>query len=230
MKKILLFVFLVSILASCNNAVKNENTVENKNVNTKNNTVITEEQAKKVTINNKKTDTKKESEKNLNSSVTATGNTTENNLITNKNNMAKIVEKWSEIAVSYTWTLTDGTVFDATSRHWGKLLEFTAWAGQMIPGFDNWVIWMKEGETKKIEIKAKDAYGEYDPNKKQVVPKKDLESFVAAWYKLEKWEKLPTQMWELTILDVDWDNVILDVNHPLAWKDLIFEVKVEKIK
>lgn len=92
-----------------------------------------------------------------------------------------IVSAWDYVSVSYTWTLKDGTVFDATSRHNWIPLEFTAWAGQMIPWFDAWIIGMKLWETKKIEIEAKDAY----------------------------WEK--------------W-------THELAWKDLIFDVKVEGIR
>jgi FKBP-type peptidyl-prolyl cis-trans isomerase 2 len=50
----------------------------------------------------------------------------------------------------------------------------------MIKGFDAGVIGMKVGETKVIEMKASEAYGEYDENKKQVLQKKDLVSFTAA--------------------------------------------------
>ena len=93
----------------------------------------------------------------------------------------EIVSVWDNISVTYTGSLEDGTIFDASSKHWWEPLDFTAWAGQMIPGFDAWVIGMKLGETKVIKILAKDAYG-------------------------EKW------------------------THELAWKDLTFEVKIEKIK
>jgi len=96
----------------------------------------------------------------------------------------EVVSVWDNIAVTYTGTLADGTVFDASSKHWGTPLEFTTWAGQMIPGFDAGVIGMKLGETKTLNIAAKDAYGE--------------------------------KTWS-------WTN-------ELAWKDLIFEVKIESIK
>jgi len=144
--------------------------------------------------------------------------------------MTKIVEKGSNIAVSYTGSLKDWTVFDSTEKHGWTPLEFTAWAGQMIPGFDAWVIGMKEGESKIIEIPASEAYGEIDESKKQVIPKKDLVSFTAAGFELKKGEKLPTQMWEFEICDDCEDTITLDTNHALAWKDLTFEVKIEKIK
>ena len=144
--------------------------------------------------------------------------------------MTKIVEKGSNIAVSYTGSLEDGTVFDATSKHGGTPLEFKAGAGQMITGFDAGVIWMKVGETKIIEMKASEAYWEYDENKKQVLPKKDLVSFTAAGIKLEKGEKLPTQMGEFEIVDTNEETITIDTNHALAWKNLTFEVKIEEIK
>jgi len=144
--------------------------------------------------------------------------------------MTKKVEKWSNIAVSYVWKLSDWTIFDSTEKHGWNPLEFEAGAGQMIKGFDEGVLWMEEGEEKTIEIKASDAYWEYDESKKQIIPKKDLVSFTAAGFELKKWEKLPTQYWEFEIIDDDEENITLDTNHPLAWKDLTFEVKIEKIK
>jgi FKBP-type peptidyl-prolyl cis-trans isomerase 2 len=71
----------------------------------------------------------------------------------------------------------------------------------MIAWFDKAVIGMKVWDKKTIKLEPKDAYGEYDKAKIQVVPKSSLASFLNAWYKLEKWEKIPTQMWELLIID-----------------------------
>ena len=152
------------------------------------------------------------------------------NLNTNKQKVnIRIVEKGSNISVHYTWTLEDWSKFDSSLDRWEPLV-FTVWAGQMIAWFDAWVIWMKIWEKKKIEIEPKDAYGEYDKNKKQSVAKKDLESFVDAWIKLEAWVKLPTSSWEFEIIEVSEENVTIDINHPLAWKKLIFDVEIVEIK
>ena len=72
----------------------------------------------------------------------------------------------------------------------------------MIKGFDAGVVGMKLGEQKVLVLAPADAYGEYDETRKQTVPKKDLASFVAAGFKLELGEKLPTQMGELEIIEV----------------------------
>ncbi len=111
-----------------------------------------------------------------------------------------IVQSWSKVEVNYNWTLEDGTKFDSSYDR-GQTLPFTVWAKQMISWFDKWVVWMKVWEKKTIKLAPIDAYWERDPKAVQVVPKENLKSFVNAWYKLEKWEKLPTQMWELTIID-----------------------------
>jgi len=111
------------------------------------------------------------------------------------------VESGDAIEVHYTGTLEDGEKFDS-SRDRDETLPFTVGAGQMIPGFDAGVVWMKKGESKVLTLEAKDAYGERDDSKMQTIPKKDLASFTAAGIKLEVGEKLPTQYGEFEIVEV----------------------------
>lgn len=177
----------------------------------------------KITVDNKKIENKV---------VENNKETTKNNLNNNKEKMTEktIVSAWDNIAVTYTWRLEDWTIFDATSKHWWEPLKFEVWAGKMIKWFDNWVIWMELGETKKIEIQPADAYWEYNPKLQQVLQKKDLTSFTNAWIKLEKWAILPTQYGNFKIISTDDKTVTIDTNHELAWKKLIFDVKVVEIK
>ena len=187
------------------------------------NTVKTESET-----NNNETDS---NETNNTGAITNSVQDTEDNLNTNSwTTMSKKTEvnEWDKIAVHYTWTLEDGTVFDSSLER-GETLKFEAWAGQMIPGFDAWVIWMKVWEKKNIKNEAKDAYWEYDESRIEVKPKSELESFVAAWYKLDVGEKIPTQFWDLIIVKSDEENVTIDLNHPLAWKKLIFDVEMIEI-
>jgi len=111
-----------------------------------------------------------------------------------------VAQSWSNVEVNYKWTFEDWKQFDSSYDR-KQTLPFTVWAGQMIPWFDKAVVGMKVWDKKTVTLAPKDAYGEYDSTKTQVVPKASLQSFVNAWYKLEKWEKIPTQMWELTIID-----------------------------
>ena len=126
--------------------------------------------------------------------------------------LADTIEAGDAIEVNYTGTLEDGTKFDSSLDR-GETLPFTVGAGQMIKGFDAGVVGMKVGESKVLVLAPADAYGEYDETRKQTVPKKDLASFVAAGFKLEVGEKLPTQMGELEIIEV-LDDAVVEQNTP----------------
>jgi len=142
----------------------------------------------------------------------------------------RIVKVWDRIVVHYIWkTAKDNKEFDNSYKRW-QPLEFEVWAWLMIQWFDKWVLWMKIWDKKILKIKAKDWYWEYDPKNIQEVKKSELKQFEDAWYKLEVWTKLPTMYWEFEIKEVTKDSVKIDLNHFLAWKDLIFEVEILEFK
>ena len=117
------------------------------------------------------------------------------------NTTADTVENGDSVRVHYTGTLEDGTVFD-TSLERDQTLDFTVGTGQMIEGFDTGVIGMKVEETKTLNLAPEQAYGAYDETRRETVPKSELESFVAAGFKLEVGEMLPTQVGELKIIEI----------------------------
>ena len=139
-------------------------------------------------------------------------------------------KKGSKVKVHYVWkTKDDNKEFDNSNKRW-EPLEFEVQAWQMIKGFDDWVVWMKVGDKKTIEISPKDGYGESNPNAIQIIPKEQLADFERNWIKLEAWAELPTQMWIFKITKVDDKNVTIDTNHALAWKTLIFDVEMIEVK
>ena len=145
-------------------------------------------------------------------------------------NKNRLVKAWDIIEVNYVWTTTnDWKEFDNSYTRW-QPLEFEVGAWKMIPGFDAWVVWMKIWEKKTLNLKAKDAYWEYDEKNIQEVKKEELKQFEDAWYKLEVGTKLPTMYWEFEIKEVTKDWVKVDLNNPLAWKDLTFEVEIVGFK
>lgn len=117
------------------------------------------------------------------------------------NTEAESAESGDEVQVHYVGTLADGSQFDS-SRDRDATLDFTLWAGQMIPWFDAGVLGMTVGETKTLVLPPEEAYGQRDDRQTETIPKADLASFVNAWFKLEVGEKLPTQFGELTIIEV----------------------------
>lgn len=134
-----------------------------------------------------------------------------------------------KVKIEYTGTLEDGTIFDSSADH-GNPLEFEVGSGQVIKGFDDAILGMKEGEEKQFSIEPADAYGEHDPTLVQKVPREifpqDAELVPGLLFEagLPTGEKVPA-----TITDVQGGIVSVDLNHPLAGKKLNFKIKISVI-
>jgi len=134
-----------------------------------------------------------------------------------------------KVKIEYTGTLEDGTIFDSSADH-GNPLEFEVGSGQVIKGFDDAILGMKEGEEKQFSIEPADAYGEHDPTLVQKVPREifpqEAELVPGLLFEagLPTGEKVPA-----TITDVQGGIVSVDLNHPLAGKKLNFKIKVSVI-
>jgi FKBP-type peptidyl-prolyl cis-trans isomerase 2 len=142
------------------------------------------------------------------------------------------IESGSIVKVDYKGTLQDGTVFDTTE---GKQpLAFMVGAGQVIPAFEEKVTQLAIGQTKKFTIKSVDAYGETDENKVVKLPRDgrfesvELKEGVVIFAnnKTPEGKELQTPM---KVVAFDDKEVTLDYNHPLAGKDLTFEVTVVEV-
>ncbi len=142
------------------------------------------------------------------------------------------IKKGSKVTVEYEGSLEDGTIFDSSSQHGhSHPLEFTAGEGEVIKGFDEAIIGMNEGEEKTIEIESKDAYGEYNPQLKQKIPKSSLNAEGEPKAGMTLVIGTPDgKQFPVKILEVDEENITIDLNHPLAGKKLTFKVKVVKIE
>ena len=143
-------------------------------------------------------------------------------------NDAKVAANGSRISVDYTGMFEDGTVFDTSGgRH---PIEFTVGNGDVVKGFDEAVIGMKKGEQKKITILPENGYGARDERLKQQVPR----SVFPPEMKLDKGMgfsfKTPTgQVIHATISGTNPETVTVDMNHPLAGRNLVFELKIVDI-
>jgi len=129
------------------------------------------------------------------------------------------------VKVHYTGKLHDGSVFDTSNNR--DPLQFTIGDGQLIPGFEQTVIGMNTGESRIINIEAEDAYGLHHKEMVGVVDRDqfplDLEVKVGQQFKTHN-EDGRTII--VTVTDVSESDVTLDGNHPLAGKDLTFDIQL----
>ncbi|HID72290.1 MAG TPA: peptidylprolyl isomerase [Thermoplasmata archaeon] len=132
------------------------------------------------------------------------------------------------VRVHYTGKLEDGSVFD-TSRG-GEPLEFTIGAGQIIPGFEKAIIGMEPGNSKTIKIPSEEAYGPRREDMMVVVEKsqfpEDIKPVVGQELQIRQGDGLAIPV---TVVEVTESKVTLDANHPLAGKDLTFDIELIEI-
>jgi FKBP-type peptidyl-prolyl cis-trans isomerase 2 len=133
------------------------------------------------------------------------------------------------VLMDFKGTLADGTVFSESPA--GKPLEFLVGGGTIIPTLEKGMLGMKVGDKRTITVKAADAYGEYSKAALQEVPKdqfpKDAKLEVGQQFRISS---SSGQAAVLKIIAVSEESVTVDFNHPLAGKDLTFEVTVVKIR
>lgn len=137
-------------------------------------------------------------------------------------------KKGDHVKVHYTGKLTSGEQFDSSANR--EPLAFTVGAGQMIKGFDDAIPGMAVGDKKTINISPENAYGHQNKDAIIEFPKSNIPEDM----KLEKGMKLQLQNQEghpipVVVTEVKDDVVILDANHELAGKELVFDIELVEI-
>ena len=133
------------------------------------------------------------------------------------------------VSVHYKGTFPDGTEFD-NSHIRGEALSFEVGSGRMIRGFNDAVVGMAKGETKTVTLKPETAYGMPEKDAFQNVPKTAFdEGFTFELGGMIKGNG-PQGPFLAKIHEVKEDEVILDFNHPLAGKELNFEIEIVSVE
>ena len=138
-------------------------------------------------------------------------------------------KRGNTVKAHYTGKLADGTVFDSSIDR--DPLQFTVGAGQMILGFEQSVIGMQLNESKTVKIPMDQAYGPY---RKELVVEMERTQFpqhmdvaVGQQFRLSQDDG---QTFVVRVTDISESSVTLDANHPLAGKDLTFEIQLVEIR
>ncbi|MFQ5712828.1 MAG: peptidylprolyl isomerase [Candidatus Scalinduaceae bacterium] len=133
-----------------------------------------------------------------------------------------------KVKVHYTGSLKDGKMFDSTRGI--RPLEFTIGEKMLISGFENAIIGMNVGETKKVCIPPDDAYGNHDENLITTIEKSQLPPDIDPHVGMNLNTKTNDgKISAVTITNITDKTVTLDANHPLAGKELIFELELVAI-
>jgi peptidylprolyl isomerase len=133
------------------------------------------------------------------------------------------------VSFHYIGTLDDGTEFDSSYTR-GEPMSGLVGDGKLISGFENALLGMKANEKKSIVIESKDAYGEFNPKAIQIVPLTSFpEDFEGIVGKVVQGKAENGNVFTAVITEVVDDNFTLDFNHPLAGKNLNFDIEIVSV-
>lgn len=131
------------------------------------------------------------------------------------------------VRVHYTGSLADGSIFDSSRGR--DPLEFTLGEGRVISGFDEAVAGMGPGEERQVTIPADQAYGSRQDELVFEVPREQFPDEIQPAVGLEVQVSQGGQVAVARIADLSDETVVLDANHPLAGKDLTFDLELVEI-
>lgn len=140
-----------------------------------------------------------------------------------------LVKQNDTVKVHYTGKLKDGQIFDTSEGK--EPIEFTLGQGQLIPGFEKGLLDMKVNEKKTITIPKEEAYGEPREELVQEVAKDQLPEEIKPEVGMGLVSKTPDgREMNLVVAEIKEETIVVDGNHPLAGKDLVFDLEVVEIK
>ena len=136
------------------------------------------------------------------------------------------IKEGSTVSIIYTGTLEDGSVFDKVDDR-EKPFKFKVGSHQVIKKFEDSLLGLKRKDKKKLHINSVEAYGKRNDALLLKIPKNVLEGKV----KVEPGKHIMLSAPDgsnayALIKEVNGDEVVLDLNHPLAGKDLNFDIEI----
>ena len=134
-----------------------------------------------------------------------------------------MIQNGSTVNVHYVGKLSDGVVFDSSEGR--EPLQFQVGSGQIIPGFEEALIGKKVGDKVTVNIQPEFAYGPVREDLMVKVPLDKMPGEVEVGQSLHavgsNGQPIP-----VTVREVNEDHVVIDGNHPLAGKELTFDIEV----
>ncbi len=136
------------------------------------------------------------------------------------------IENGKKVKVHYTGKDVNGKVFDTSEGR--DPLSFTIGQGQMIKGFEDGVMGMETGQKKTIEVEPLEAYGEINPSLVSEVERSKLPEGTEVDSTLQATGADGTIV-NVTVRELKENTAVVDMNHPLAGKKLIFDLEVVEV-
>jgi len=138
-----------------------------------------------------------------------------------------MITQGSTVEVHYTGKFTNEEVFDSSEGR--DPLQFQVGTGQIIPGFENAIMGKNIGDKVQVTISAEEAYGEVREDLFVQVPLDKLPGEVEVGQTLQA-DAGNGQPVTVIVEQVNEDHVVINGNHPLAGKELVFDIEVVSVQ
>jgi peptidylprolyl isomerase len=150
--------------------------------------------------------------------------------ITGERRPVKMVtaQQGDRVQIHYMGSSQDGHFF--ASSYEGKPVEFILGEGRVIPGIEEALLGMSEGESKTVQLSSEKAYGDRLEELVLTVDRDDVpkhEDLVVG--QRVQFQRLDGARLEATVQELSDSTITLDANHPLSGKAVAFEIKLVRI-
>lgn len=136
----------------------------------------------------------------------------------------KVVKDGSLVSLQYTLTGEDGKTIESNKGK--EPLKYTQGQHQIVAGLEREIAGMKVGGEKHVKVKPEDGYGPVNPNLFQEVPKEKVPPEGLKVGTILSARGPQGQVIPVRIREIKDKTVVVDLNHPMAGKTLVFDVKV----
>lgn len=135
----------------------------------------------------------------------------------------------TKVTLHFALRLPNGEVIDSNFER--EPATFTVGDGNLLQGFEKAMFGLQEGDKQTLLIKPEDSFGQHNPNNVQEIPRAEFsseielsEGLILSFADAQKTE-LPG-----VVRRFDSSVVVVDFNHPLAGRDILFEVAILRIE
>jgi FKBP-type peptidyl-prolyl cis-trans isomerase SlyD len=132
------------------------------------------------------------------------------------------------VSIHYTLTNDEGEVIDSSAD--GEPLVYLHGGGNIISGLEQAMQGKAVGDTFKVRIEAENAYGEFEEDRVQVIPRSMFEGIDTVEVGMQFHADVSAGPGIVTVVQVEGDDITIDGNHPLAGMALIFDVEVIDVR
>jgi FKBP-type peptidyl-prolyl cis-trans isomerase SlyD len=140
----------------------------------------------------------------------------------------RVIKDGSVVSLQYTLSGDDGKTIESNKGK--EPLKYTQGQHQIIPGLEKELTGMKVGGEKRIKVKPEDAYGPIDPKAIQEFPKEKIPPEGQKVGTILTARGPQGQAIPVKVKEVKEKTVVLDMNHPMAGKTLVFDIKVLEVE